>query len=91
MYAVIEKDGTFAGKCCETIDEAGELACQKSGRRVYALIEDRDTEIINSVIDSFEKVIECPIYNYNCPYCDEKGFCDLENPQEKCNLYDSMN
>ena len=88
MYAVIKKDGTFAGRCCETIEAARELACQESGRRVYALIEDNDTTIINSVLESSEKVFECPVYDYGCPYCDEYGYCELENPQEEC---ESMN
>lgn len=91
MYAVIKRDGTFAGRPCDTIEAARELACQESGRRVYALTENRDTETINSVLESFEKVekgIECPTYDYECPYCDEWGRCELENPQEEC---ESMN
>lgn len=63
MYAVINRDGTFAGCCCETIEAARELACQESGRRVYALTENRDTEIINSVLESFEEVeMECDAF-----------------------------
>ena len=63
MYAVIKRDGTFVGRCCETIEAARELACQESGRRVYVLTENRDTETINSVLESFEEVeMECDAF-----------------------------
>lgn len=90
MYAIVKKDGTFAGRCCETIEAARELACQESGRRVYALIENEDSAIINSVLESFEKVVECPVYDTECPYCDKRGYCELENPQEECEEMNSM-
>ncbi len=89
MYVVINRDGTFAGRCCETIDAARELACQESGRRVYILTESRDTETINSVLESFEEVektIECPTMEYDCPYY-KRGLCTLENAEMECDAF----
>jgi transposase len=89
MYAVVKRDGTFAGRCCETIEAARELACQESGRRVYALTENRDTETINSVLESFESMlesIECPTMEYDCPYY-KRGLCTLENAEMECDAF----
>ena len=88
-YVVVKRDGTFAGCCCETIEAARELACQESGRRVYVLTEDRDTETINSVLESFEEVektIECPTMEYGCPYY-KRGLCTLENAEMECDAF----
>ena len=27
---------------------------------------------------------KCPAYDYECPYCDEWGYCELENPETEC-------
>ena len=27
---------------------------------------------------------KCPVYDYECPYCDERGFCELKNPETEC-------
>ena len=90
MYAVVKRDGTFAGHCCGTIEAARELACQESGRRVYMLTENRDTETINSVLESFEKVetetVECPTMEYDCPYY-KRGLCTLENAEMECDAF----
>lgn len=108
IYAVIKEDGTFVGRCCETIEEAREIAYQESGRRVFALAEDKDTKVVNSVLDFSEKedapknpvncycddeghiLHKCPAYDYECYYCDEYGYCELENPKEECEEYNEF-
>lgn len=54
MYAVINSDGTYAGRPCDTNEAAFELASQQSGRRVYVLETDVSSSISNSLLETFE-------------------------------------
>lgn len=29
----------------------------------------------------------CPVDDWTCPYCDDEGFCILENPYDDCDDY----
>lgn len=29
----------------------------------------------------------CPIYDFNCPYCDKYSFCHLRQPWRDCDDY----
>ena len=88
-YVVIDKYGAFVGYPSEDLNVARILATRKPGRRVYALTENRETETINSVLESFEEVeetIECPTTEYDCPYY-KKGLCTLENAEMECDAF----
>ena len=54
MYAVINSDGTYAGRPCDTDEAAFELASQQPGRRVYVLETDISSSISNSLLETFE-------------------------------------
>ena len=28
--------------------------------------------------------VKCPVYDYECYYCDGCGCCELENPETEC-------
>lgn len=32
------------------------------------------------------KKIECPVYDYECPYF-KSGYCELENPKDECDAF----
>ena len=40
----------------------------------------KDWEIENSTV-------ECTIYDFSCPYCDEDGYCHLIHPERDCTDY----
>ena len=77
-YVVINPDGTYAGVPCETLDEARELAAQKTGRVVGRIVP---LPIV--------KHIHCPVNGYDCPYW-KNGLCELDNPMEECDDFASV-
>lgn len=40
---------------------------------------------VNCYCDGEGRILQkCPVYDYECYYCDEYGYCELENPETEC-------
>lgn len=35
-------------------------------------------------------IVNCPVPDFLCPYCDTYGNCQLDNPAEECDDYYAM-
>ena len=53
-YTVVNADGTYAGRVCDTEEAAFELASQQPGRRIYVLSQTNETTISNGILRTWE-------------------------------------